>query len=292
MRAEQNPEEQQRALRRLNQDALAIALRDSWADLRQRSELTWGGSALQLPSNLAGIDLVWDDDNGIEYIPRNRASGEQEENAFRYSTYAVGSPYATATDASLTQDSGTLSSTTLAAAGSLIVGEYFYVDGEPQMYLISAFDDVTDLYTFTPAYRGTGTKSSARVTVRPPSTQMLILLAPEGQAVPTGSFTLHYWKMPDTLRDAHDIVPFPTAEVLTFRAISRLPEARKLRPISQAQVDGALAEALAINPDKPLPRLAKGIQGRRIDFSRNHYSPRSNENVRVNRVYDTWRQNH
>jgi len=292
MRAEQNPEEQQRALRYLNQDAAAIALRDSWADLRVRLDITWGGTAVQLPANLAGIDLVWDDLNGIEYIPRNRGAGEQREDSHRYSLYPVGSMLASASDATLSQDSTSLASDTLAAIGSTLVGEYFYVEGEAQLYLISAFASATGIFTFSPAYRGTGTKSGARVTVRPQGTQVLELAAPGSYDPPHGTITIHYWRLPDTFRDAHDVVPFPTAEVLTYRTIARLPEARKLRPVSQAQVASALAEALALNPDKPLPRLAKGIQGRRLDFSQNHYAPRMDENVRVDRMYDTWRRNH
>jgi hypothetical protein len=292
MRAEQNPEEQRRAMRRLNQDQLAIALRDSWADLRSVLELEWAGSALQLPSNLAGIDLVYDDLNDIEYIPRNRSAGERVENSHRYSLSPVGSFLAASTDAVLAQDSTVLASDTLAAVGSSLVGEYFYVEGEPQLYLISAFDDTEDLFAFSPAYRGVGTRTSVRVAVRPPNTQTLTLLAPEGSEPPSGTISVHYWRVPDTLRDPHDIVPFPTAEVLTYRSISRLPEARKMRPISQAQVDASLSEALALNPDKPMPRLAKGINGSRIDFSRNHYASRDNADLRVNRMYDTWRRNH
>lgn len=273
MRAEQNPEEQQRALRYLNQDAMSIALRDSWEDLRVKMDISWAGTDTQLPSNMAGVDLIWDDDNEIEYIPRNRDAGEQRENSFRYSLYPAGSALIIAADVSISQDSGALSSDTLTAAGSALVGEYFYVDGEAQLYRISAFDDTESLFTFSPAYRGIGNKSGARVVVRPPNTRKLTLIAPEGYEPPSGMISIHYWTIPDTLRDAHDIVPFPTAEVLTYRTIARLPEARKLRPISQAQVVSALSEALALNPDKPMPRLAKGIQGRRLDFSQNHYAP-------------------
>jgi len=292
MRAEQNPDEQQRALRRLNQDQIAIARRDSWAELRVRLELEWAGTALRLPANLAGIDLVYDDLNDVEYIPRNHSAGERVENNYRYILSPVGSALASATDAALSQDNTTLASDTLAAVGSTLVGEYFYVEGETQIYRISAFDEAEDLFTFSPAYRGIGTRSSVRVTVRPPTTQTLTLLAPEGTEPPSGAISVHYWRVPDTLRDPHDIVPFPTAEVLTYRSISRLPEARKLRPISQAQVDAALSEALSLNPDKPMPRLAKGINGNRIDFSINHYASRDNADLRVNRMYDTWRRNH
>jgi len=291
MRAERNPEEQERAMRYLNQDALAIGLRDSWADLRVRAEYTYTGSAIQLPSNLAGIDLLWDDINGTEYQPRNRSASEKEENAFRYITYPVGTALTTATDVTVAQDSTSMASSTLAAVGDTLEDEYLYIDGEPQLYQITAFDSDTSLFTITPGYRGTGSKTSASAVVRPPTTLMLDLVAPEDYAVPTGAFILYSWRRPDVLRDPGDLVPFPTSDVLTHRTISRLPEARKLRPISQAQVAAALQEALALNPDKPMPRFAKNQFGNKLDFSRNHYSPRMYENVRVNRVYDTWRRN-
>ena len=61
MRAENNPKEQEKALRRANMKLREIAKLDSWAEMREVMELSYTGSAVQLPSNLLGIDLVWDD---------------------------------------------------------------------------------------------------------------------------------------------------------------------------------------------------------------------------------------
>ena len=69
-RSRNNNEEQDEILRAVNQDQRAIAAKDSWDELRADTEYTWAGTAIQLPSNVLGIDLVWDDTNGIEFKHR------------------------------------------------------------------------------------------------------------------------------------------------------------------------------------------------------------------------------
>jgi hypothetical protein len=158
------------------------------------------------------------------------------------------------------------------------------------VYKITAF--AAELFTISPAYRGKGTKTGATALVRPAATKQLELVAPYGATVPSGEVDIYYWSLPTMLRDMNDMVPFPTADVLAFRSMSRLPTTRKLRPISQTQVREALLEAQAINPDKPRPRLAKNLQGTDIDFNRDHYRPLS-DGRRFERhpVYDTWQKN-
>jgi hypothetical protein len=287
MRAQQNPKEQQYALRRLNQDMYALAMRDSWLDLRVK--ITVSGTSAQLPSDLIGIDLVWDDQNGIEFLHRNRSTPALQDEAYRYVLYPAGNPLAVVKDAALQQDGTGLSSPDLEAAlGEDAVGEYFVVNGEQQVYRIESLNN--GHYTFTPGYRGAGSSSSNTLTVRPVGTQLIELEGPHGTHLPTAEFDLHYWRMPTMLRDPHDVVPFPTADVLTFRAISRIPAARQLRPISQAQVDAALSEALALNPDKPKPRLLQDLGGRRVDFNHSFYAPRHAVMDRGEQLVTRWKQ--
>ena len=289
-RTKNNPEEQARNLRRVNQDQLAIAAKDSWEELRDSAEYTWASAAIQLPANVLGIDLVWDDTNGIEFLPRNYAASRHDENAYRYFTKRVGSALATVTDAAIQADGTVLNSPDLLASGVTAVGEWFYVEGSPQLYKITAAAD--ELFTFTPAYKGDGAISGAKVTVRPKNTLTLELVAlGNSTTLPTSTFEVHYYTQPDELKYPSDIVPFPTAKVLLLRTLSSLPTARQLRPIAQGAVDDALSEALSMNPDKPKPRLIKGIQGRDIDFGANHYEGRQNSGLRANRIYTTWQSN-
>jgi hypothetical protein len=289
MRAKNNADEQARARRKLNEDYQAIAHEDSWAEMRDIEELTWTGDAVQLPANLFGIDLVWDDDYEIEFLPRNRSASEHDETAFRYYTYPVGTSLVEVDDGRINQDGTTLNSSELTASGETIVGEFFYVEGMVQLYEVTAV--VGDNYTFTPAYRGMGNSSGAKVVVRPSTTKMLQITAPANHELPTGTITLHYWKQPPYLRDPSDIVLLPMGDVLTLTTLGQMSEARKHRPISQSQVDRALQKALAQNPDKPQPRVLRGIHGRKIDFSENHYADRRTVGLRQNRIYDTWQTN-
>ncbi len=289
MRAKGDPEGQARALRKLNEDYQSLAREDSWEEMRAVKEITWTGDAVQLPSNLIGIDLVWDDDYEIEFLPRNRSASEHDDTAYRYYTYPVGSTLVEVGDGAINLDGTTLNSPELTASGETIVGEFFYVEGSPQLYEVTAVDG--DNYTFTPGYRGESNVSAVKVYVRPKITKMLQIVAPDGYSLPTGTITLYYWTQPVSLRDPDDLVLLPTSEVLTLKTLAHTPEARQHRPVSESQVDKALQKALAVNPDKPQPRVMRGIHGRKIDFGDNHYADRRTASVKVNKVYNTWQTN-
>jgi len=272
MRAENNIPEQDKALRRVNIKLREIAKLDSWAEMRQKIELSYSGSAVQLPSNLLGIDLVWDDDTEVEYHDRNRAASEAPETASRYYTYPVGSNLAQVDDVAINQDGTTFVSDDLLALGLTTDDEWFYVDGVWQYYQITS--NVDNLYTFAPAYRGRGNLNAARITVRPKTTLMLQLVGPYGVEVSSATIDLHYWAMPDMLRDDSDIVPLPTSDVLVLSTLASLPEARKDRPVSDKKVLEATEKALSMNPDRPRARVPRGIHGKQIDYSGNPYARR------------------
>lgn len=288
MRAGDNTVEQERIHRRLNQDAQAIARRDSWAMLRQTLDITWDDTAVQLPSDLIGIDMVWDDTNKVEYLPRNRAAAGREEPTLRYYTYPADTPLVSITDARLVPDSATMISDALEASGETVVGEYMQIEGDWQIYKITAAS--TNQFTISPTYKGRAEASYVQAIVRPVQTQMLMLAAPTGVLIESTTVTLHYWKQPDTMRKPTDIIPFPTADVLEFRSLARLPETKTLRPVTQTQVDAAFAEAAGLNPDKPGPRYLTDTMGRRQTQSPNHYMSRGGI-PRVEGVYETWRRN-
>ena len=286
MRAENNPEQKAKARRRINSDYRAIAARESWAQLRENMELTWAGDPLQLPSNVQGIDLVFDELNGLEFLPRNRAETVTNTNAVLYSTYHVGSALAQVEDGAFAPSESSFDSPELEALGLDTVGEFFYVDSEEQLYEITAVSG--SLVTFTPDYKGLASKSAAVVTVRPANTLMLDLHGPYDAQLPTTTLQFHYWKQPDTLTKPEDIVYLPTQDVLVKRSLGNLPEARKLRPITKSDISEAFQEATGINPDRPRPRLAKGVTGRAIDFTRNYYGASSSYRDRTCALRDRW----
>ena len=278
-----------KAGRRLNSDYQALAIMESWAEMRRKIEITYSGSAVQLPSDLLGIDLVWDDTYDIEYLGRTRDGAEHDEQAYRYYTYPVGSTLAVLNDVSVNQDGTTFVSTgleTLADAGQSYDEEYFYVDGEDQLYKITS--RVADLFTFTPAFRGIGNRTSASMVVRPPTTLMLDIVAPEGSTSPTGVIDVHYWKKPNTLRDPMDQILLPTSDALILRSLSRLPESKPHRPVTMSMAMDAMKEAMGLNPSPPRPRLARGLNGRPFTASDNLYATRSSVRGHTSRVLQNY----
>ena len=290
MRAEDNDPEQEKALRRVNMKLREIARLDSWAEMREKIELSYASTPIQLPSNLLGIDLVWDDTAEIQYHDRNRAASEALETAYRYYTYPVGANLAQVNDVAINQDGNTFVSEALEALGLTTDDEWFYVDGVEQYYQITS--NVGSLYTFAPAFRGTGNINNARITVRPKTTLMLELVGPYGIEMQNATIDLHYWAMPDSLRDASDIVPLPTSDVLILSTLASLPEARKDRPVSDTKVKEATNKALSMNPDRPRARVPMGINGKPIDYSGNPYGRRGANmgNSRIS-MEERWRSN-
>lgn len=288
IKAENNPSEQEMALRRTNMKLRDIAKLDSWEEMRLMTELSYSGDAIQLPSNLLGVDLVWDDDNEIEYHDRNRAAAESPESAFRYYTYPVGSNLAVVDDVAINQDGTTFVSDELLALSLTTDDEWFRVEGEDQYYQITSNTD--SLYTFAPAYRGIGNKTAAKITVRPKSTKMLQLVGPFGEVISGCTLDVHYWAQPDLLRDASDNVPLPTSDVLTLSVLASLPQARKNRPVSATMVKTATDHALSMNPDRPRARVLRGIHGRQVNFGANPYASRgSTTGIGAQSMVKRWR---
>ena len=290
MQAENNPDEISKALRVCNMKLRDIAKLDSWEEMRDVAEVEYSGDAVQLPSNLIGIDLVWDDTNEIEYFDRNRHSAEAPEYAFRYYTYPIGTNLAKVNDVAIQQDGTTFVSDDLFALGLDTDDEWFRVNGVDQYYQITSNAD--EIYTFAPAFRGIGNLSSASIIVRPHTTKMLQLVGPLDADVGTATIDLHYWAQPDILRDMDDVVPLPTSAILTLSALADLPEAQKLRPVSAKRVKEATSQALSLNPDKPGPRVPRGITGRRINFAANPYGARgARTGMSINSLEERWRRN-
>ena len=289
MRAQDNEPRKDKARRRLNADYQALAKKESWLGLRKKTTLTYAGSELQLPSNLIGIDMVWDDTNKLEFMGRTRHDAKAGEYAYRYYTRPIGSALATVDDVDISQDQTTFVSDELLALGLTTDDEWFYVNGEDQLYQITSNSD--NIYTFSPAYRGRGTHSSATIVVRPPDTLMLDLVAPEGHTLPTGSFEVYYWTMPDYLRDAQDIIHLATLDCLVLRSLSRLPEAKAHRPVTKTMADDALSEALSLNPTPPEPRLARGLNGLPVSMGAELYRARGYEKIQSTGIRNIWQAN-
>jgi len=285
-----NPEQKAFIMRQVNSDYRSLAAKESWGDMRKMLAVTWDGDPVQLPSDLQGIDLVWDDTNYLHFLERKFADSEFPESAFRFYTYPVGTSLVEVADAAFAQDNTTMSSVALDASGETVVGEYFFIEGSSQMYEITATTGTQ--FTISPGYRGLGSASSQKITVRPRNTLMLQLIGPDGTQLPTTEVNLHYWQMPDVLRDPDDLVLLPTSEVLLTLTLTHLPGSKKLRPVSQNEVQREYATALQLNPDKPKPKLVKGLNGRPLNMGTGMYKGRGGDySPHYDRTRCLWQMN-
>jgi hypothetical protein len=247
------------AWRILNQEYFSICSRHSWAMLRDKTKLSFsamtvdtsepsGFSGLWLPSNLLGIDSVRDYSNDTEYIPVDAAEVDPNDSGYRYARRVSGLAelYKAGSGCSIDNGSKTLTCAAMAAAsGDTAMGEFACIDGEPGLYKVTA--RVGNDYTIAEAYNG-NTATDGSISVRPRFTEKIWIYDPYAAAINDADVTIHYWKLPTPLYNNDDEVLLPAQDVLELSVVSKMPEAKRNRPVRAADVETALQEAIRMNP--------------------------------------------
>jgi len=248
--------------RNLRKVYYSLCKKHSWELLRRKAELdftTADSTGLWLPSNLLGIDKIWDEDNYVEFFPRDRHNIEYEEPGFRYYTYAGSTtPLATGNDASIASgDDGTTTFT----ADSLTAdhtGEYIRFGEELAYFLLTAEK------TFSPTYYGEDL-TDIPYFIRPTETKKLVLVDRNENVLTDRQVQVYYWEAPAQLYRASDMLVLPLSKPVELALLREMPESKERRPVSEAEVERAVNEALAMNPDFPRDNRPRDRHNRLFD---------------------------
>lgn len=268
---------QARIWRQLNYQYFELCAEVSWAALRAGPvTLDFAAAAdttgLWLPSDLLGIDLVWDADDEVEFFEQGRATAQTDENGYRYFRYL---PSRTAlysgSDLVLAKGASSFTSAALTVAGTAVNGEYVQFDDEPGFYQISS---ATTPFTFTPAYHGPA-KTQKSFCVRPWETShKLVIVDPDETKLVDRDVSVYYWRMPVPLYRREDMILLPSVEVLKMRTLRALPESKSKFGVSQSMMDEAFRRAVKANPKVPRPLAARDKHGMKIDLATNPFDER------------------
>jgi hypothetical protein len=257
----------------LHQKYAEICMMYPWQALRRKLALDFStassGTGVWIPANLAGIEIVMDETNKFEILPRDRADVIYDDTNYRYYTYVPdNTALFEADDCYLSHQSSSFTSADLTSDGGDNTGEYVRFASQRGYYLL------TGALAFSPQYNGPDL-SEEHFEIRPKYSQKMVMLDTASEAVETGTVQMHYWETPIPLYDDSDVSILPTDEVLELAVLGALPEAKTRRPVTLSMQENALSRALSLNPS--LPRLVppRDRQNQLFRFDRtDHYSRR------------------
>lgn len=268
-----NNEGIQRLWRQLNYQYFRLCAQYSWRELRSAEPETLDfdsatSSGLYLPSDLLGVDLVWDDDNSIQFWEQSRANAQPDEWGYRFFRYSGRTALFEGTDIVLSHGSNSFTSASLTADGSDPNGYYVRFGAELGLYEISSS---ATPFTFTPYYYGPS-MTNKRFSIRPwEYTQRMVLVDPAEDVLTDREVDVYYWRMPVPLYREEDMIMLPSVEVLKLRTLRAMPEAKESFGVSESMLDGALREALKLNPTFARVRGALDKHGNVISMDTNPF---------------------
>lgn len=276
LHADSNPDMQAIIDAEIQYQYFELCKEHSWARLRvdpvnlDFSTISSGG--MQLPSDLLGIDLVWDDTDGIEFWPKNRPDAQIDGWGYRYYLKPTATTdLASYDDLILSKGGSSFTSADLTAAGTDPDGEYVLFDDEPGYYKITSS---TTPFTFTPTYHGEN-KNYKTFRIRPwETTWDLVLIDEDEDALYDRDVDVYYWRAPQPLYRDSDIIVVPNADLLFFRVLWGIPQSKQLYPVSESRLDDALAKAIKQNPNFPRVMAARDKRGLIMDMNTNPFQTR------------------
>lgn len=267
LNAKNDQEMKRRIDRQLNSEYFELCRECSIAALRAPpvtldfSEDT-DATGLYLPSDLLGIDLVWDDENDQEFVEKDRPAASLDEWGYRYYRYL---PTRTSlyegSDLILATGASSFTSTALTAAGTAVNGYYAQFDDEPGFYKLTSG---TTPFTFEPTYHGPA-KSQAAFSIRPwQYTQKMCIIDPDEAAIDDRIVYVHYWRAPVPIYRRSDVIMLPHAEVLKLRVLRSIPEAKGRFSVSESMLSNALRKMLSLNP--AFSRISSPVDKHHVKF--------------------------
>jgi len=270
-----------RVWRQIRYQYLELAREVSWASMRAPTPLSLDFSAtsdttgIWLPSDLFGIDLVWDDDNSREFFEVGRDIGQIDEWGNRFYTYYPSRSHLfEGSDLVLNKNGTTFTSASLTAAGTDTEDEYVQFDDELGFYQIS---NAATPFAFTPTYYGEN-KAQKTFRVRPwQTTQKMVIINEAETKLQDRTVDVYYWTAPPTLYRKEDMLLLPSAEVLKFRVLRAIPQTKGAFSVSQSMLDNSFKKAVKANPNFSRVASARDKRDNRMDVATNPFGNRNDE---------------
>jgi hypothetical protein len=229
-------------------------------------------TGLWLPSDLIGIDQVWDDTNGREFFEVGRAAAQDNQWGYRFYRYEPSrSSLFSGSDLSLSTNSTQFTSAALTADGADPDGFYVQFGSEPGFYLVSSS---TTPFTFTPTYTGPQ-QQQKNFSVRPwQSTRKMVLIDPSEDALLDRSVDVYYWRYPVAPYQESDQIPTYLQEVLRLRTLRGIFEAKERAPVSENALRSAYQEAIKANQPFTGITSPRDKHNNRMDMATNPFGER------------------
>lgn len=227
---------------------------------------------IQLPSDLYGIDLVIDEGNFIEFMPKDVPAAQLDEWGYRYYlTKTSEISFYDGDDVVVSKGGSSFVSGDLTADGRDPNGEYVTFDDTYGFYKIS---NSATPFTFTPAYYGDNINFKD-FSIRPwETTQSLSIIDQREAELYDRSVTVYYWRAPRPLYNNSDIIPLPSVDVLKFRVLRSIPQSKTLFPVSEKMLTESFRKAVKLNPKFTRHAAPQDKHGNNFDFSNNPFEER------------------
>jgi len=232
------------------------------------------GTGLWLPSDNYGILSVWDNDNQIEFLPRDEASVDYQDGGYRYYTY-IGKddddeegPLFFSSDMTIEPGDDGATTFTCTALTADHTGEYVQFGQEPGFYVLTAAK------AFKPRYYGPSL-TGKDIIIRPATTERMVILDASGEALDDRTVSVWYWKAPRTLYRESDRICLPSVKALELRVLRSMPEAKERRPVSERELANEIAKCIDMDPEFQKRRDPRDVGNQKFRFnSKSYYETR------------------
>jgi len=274
MRREESASERERLWKRTNTIYFQLCREHSWHKLRRTSTIDFNSATsagVWLPANMMGIDRVRDTDNGFEYVRRDRADEEPDEDGYRYYTFTGSTTPAFESVDGLDISHGS-SSFTCTGLSEDHTDEYVVFGSEPGLYKL------TSQLGFEPKYYGPDLASD-NCTIRPKETEKMVILDRSENVLDDRTVELHYWEAPEPLYRESDIIVLPISSPLELSLLIDAVGVVGKRQIAadryRAEFRAAWDRAVELNPAFPRIASPRDRHNQLFSLSENIFGRRS-----------------
>lgn len=242
--------------------------------LRRRVEIDLSDAdyddGIWLPSNMAGILRVQDEDDEFDYIERDRATIEESDSAYRYYTYVpTCGPAYYGDDGCISQAATTFTSDGLTTD---YTDSYIKFGNEPGLYLLTAEK------TFTPTYYGPN-QSEVEFVIRPTNTEKIVAVDPDEDEITDATLLVDYWELPVPLYRNIDTPLLPSTRALELMVMKESMGIIGKRQLSSStyerDIRAAMDELRKLCPVYSPTVKAKDVLNKTFTFATDVFTDRS-----------------